>query len=697
MNKKAAALLCALIFSLTAVSCEGSSSSGAETSASSSASAQADSSGSSGNSKSDAPPADKPEAQPARYVSGAGEVTLGTQSGFYADAFDLTMSASDPDSYIFYTTDGSDPDMNSELYTGPVRIENCTGEPNTLASERDISPSNDHRVMPSQSYKMGTVIKAAAFKKDGSHGDVSFGTYFVGVDRGTAFSDVPVISIAINKDYLFDHDTGIYVMGAKHEEWLKEKPGNKNLDGWKHVGNYSQTGKEWERRASVQLIENDGTIGFSQDLGVRIKGGASRGDTQKSLKFIAREEYGKKSIKYPIMPDNMRSDGTGVVDKYKSFAIRNGGNDANYARLRDPFLQHLAADRDFETMGSRNCVAFINGEYWGMYTITDDYSDNYFENNYPVKDDNVIIVKRGELEEGEESDLKLFEDMVSFINTNDMSNEENYSKASDMLDMQSFADFCAFHIYINNEDCLFKNDNNWRLWRVRTPDDSCEQADGRWRMAVYDTDFSTGIYSGDSSFRQSLLGTAVKGTGFNDEMLAKAVSSLIKNDAFKKMFANALLDIRNYNFEPEHVKSELEACSEEYLRLMPDTYLRFGPDYLNARYNTADKINEFRSYLTKRYSFMPENIQKYMELGEIRSAVIKTGEGSITVNNTVLASGSEYTAAYLSECPVTLTAKAPDGKRFVRWEVKGVTLSDASSETVTLLPSEDCEIEAVFE
>lgn len=702
MKKRIAALVCALVICLGAVSCsddkadDTSVPSLAEQSESSALSSE------SGESKADTsaddssqPAVDRPTPQEAKYVSGTGTVAFGTKSGFYDNDIELTLTASDPECFIFYTTDGSDPDMNSQFYTGPIKITNRSSQKNDLSAEKDISPSNDHVV--SSRVTKGTVIKAAAFRSDGSRGDISFGSYFVGIDRQKLYGDVPIISVAIRKEYLFDHETGIYVLGAKHEEWLAEDPNNKNLDGWMHQGNYSERGKEWERRAGVELIEADGSVGFSQDLGVRIKGGASRGEAQKSLKFIAREEYGKKSVKYEMIPDNMRSDGTGTVDKYKSFAIRNGGNDCNFARLRDPFLQYMVKDRDFEIQGSRVCVAFINGEYWGMYTIRDDYTDNYFENNYPIKDDNVILVKRGELEEGEEGDLDLFNDMVSFINSNDMSVGENYRKASEMLDMQSFADFAAFEIYINNEDGLFKNNNNWRLWRARTPDSSCEQADGRWRVAVYDTDFSTGIYSGDKAVRQSLLGTAMNGRNFDRDSFQRIFSSLCANGDFKKMFANALLDIRNYNFDSGRVVSELGTFSADYIKLMPATYARFGPDYIWDKNHTANQIGQLRNYLIKRYSFMPGNVQDNLELGEIHKAEIYTGDGNIIANNSELKAGSHFTACYLSECPVTLTAKAPEGKRFVRWEISGITAGDTSSETITLSITSDCTVKAVFE
>ncbi|MBR6101553.1 MAG: CotH kinase family protein [Ruminococcus sp.] len=689
MTKKISAILCAALIALSVAGCKGIAPSG--DSSASSAASQADGSNQPGDTSGGS--TDRPEVKPVKYDGSVSEVAPDRSSGFYGSEFDLTLTTAEPDCYIYYTTDGSDPDMNSELYTGAIHIRNRSADANVLASKKDISASNDY--IPGNIVRKGTVIKAAAFKADGSRGDIFCGTYFVGIDREKHYADVPIISIVTDEDNLFDYETGIYVLGKRHDEWLAEDKNNKKLDGWQHQGNYSLRGKEWERPANVEIIEADGTIGFSQVLGVRIKGGASRNDSQKSLKFTAREEFGKKNVKYTLIPGNERSDGTGIVDKYKSFALRNGGNDNLNAKIRDPLLQDLVADRDFETMQHRPCVAFINGEYWGLYTIIEDYTDNYFENNYPIESDNVVLVKRGEIEDGREEDIELYNNMLEFINGSDMSDPENYKKASEMLDMQSFADYCAFELYIHNEDSLFKNDNNWRMWRARTPVEGCEETDGKWRMVVYDVDYSLGIYGAGAN--SSFLPQAMSGKGFEDDQIAKMVSSLCANDEFRKLFANSLLDTRNINFDRKHVKEAIAEISPIYIKLTTETASRFGPDYVRMPKFIDNKIDEVQSFLLKRFDSFANIVQKNLDLGELHRVILRTGEGTVRVNTTMTESGKEYYTSYLSECPITLTAVAPEGKKFVRWDTVDLTLPDPTAETIEFAATADCEINAVFE
>lgn len=115
-----------------------------------------------------------------------------------------------------------------------------------------------------------------------------------------------------------------------------------------------------------------------------MKGASTRTYLQKSMRLIARAEYGTKSIKADLIPDNMKSDDSGPITSYKSFVLRNGGNDNGFSKMRDPVLQSLVADRAFDTQASAPCVVFVDGEYWGLYAITEDYSDKYIEANYGI-------------------------------------------------------------------------------------------------------------------------------------------------------------------------------------------------------------------------------------------------------------------------------------------------------------------------
>jgi hypothetical protein len=132
---------------------------------------------------------------------------------------------------------------------------------------------------------------------------------------------------------------------------------------------------------------------------MRIQGGWSRADYQKSFRFYARSEYGNKSFDHRFWQGLDTAEGQDD-DSFSTFVLRNGGNDSNYLKFKDLMLQDMADGFSFATQTGRPCVLFIDGEYWGLYVLQEDYSQEYFTRHYGVKEKSVAIYKNNALDEG---------------------------------------------------------------------------------------------------------------------------------------------------------------------------------------------------------------------------------------------------------------------------------------------------------
>jgi len=337
-------------------------------------------------------------------------------------------------------------------------------------------------------------------------------------------------------------------------------------------------GRESERPASIEYFPVDEKKeGFSQNGGIRIAGAVSRAFIQKSFRVFFRKEYGKKNLKYELIPGNIRSDGQGVVNKYKTFTIRNGGNDFEYTKIRDKTLQDLIINRKLETQQSEVIVLFLEGEYWGVYILVENYDEHYISYNYDIEDNNVIIIKNSKIEAGENTDNNIFEKMSQYVSNEDMSDPSKYKQTSELLDIENFMWYAVFNIYIGNRDSVFKA-NNWAMWSVRNPFQNITNADGKWRAMVFDNDLSAGLFVDENDYNNIMLSDIFNETLTMHKCIGtRFLNSLLKNLTFKNMFINALCDIRNIDFESNRVFEYLEKLNFIIEPLMVDNFLRFGP------------------------------------------------------------------------------------------------------------------------
>ncbi|ORX67730.1 hypothetical protein BCR32DRAFT_250394 [Anaeromyces robustus] len=677
-------------------------------------------------------------------------------SGFYDEPIELEIKTSNPEAIIYYTTDGSIPNENSTIYEKPILLKNKSYEDNVYSNITNVEPSNDY--VPSKKVKKANIIRAIAKLPNSNNTNsttttsVISKTYFVGMNKKELYFDFPVISLITDPYNLFDYEYGIYVLGKVHDDWIKEDPANANLMFFLHKGNYNLKGREAERPATIEYFPGNGDReGFNEDVGIRIMGDASRSFIQKSFRIFFRKEYGAKNLKYDIIPDNIRSDGKGLVKSYKTINIRSGGNDSKWFLFRDKVLQSLVKDRNFETQQGDIAAFYLDGEYWGLYTINENYNDNYFATNYDIDKDNVILIKKYKIEEGVEEDLETFNEAMNFIMNHDMTNLENYEKASQLLDLDSFIWYMVFNTYISNDDGIF-NDRNWAMWRVRDPVPGVLNADGKWRMIVFDTELSSGIYDTNYKSIDSLMNALTEGTESSNFMGSKLLSSLLKNKEFKNSFYNAICDVKNIDFNLDTVNSVIDSLKERVDPLVYDHFIRYGKmadlefegpfefdpnnpidfksidstkstnsnDSTESTNSISDpnefydqQYQQFKDWLNGRPTVFLDLIAKLFKLNPAVEVTVTSTDftkGSFQINHGKKIFEKEFKGDYFTEAILYLTAIPSEGETFNYWSIENCQFADSNTNTtntntntnkleeitVGILPNEGCKVIANF-
>lgn len=532
------------------------------------------------------------------------------ESGFYDDPFELSITAS-KNSRVYYTLDGSLPNDHSfELEANEwFSIDDQSDSSNIYSTFEGTTTGLYYA--PKILIDKATIFRAVAYDRYGNSGNVVTKTYFVGYQNKSDYYDnVAVISLVTAPVNLFDYNTGIYVNGATYDNWLRSKNYDSQIKYWHQPANYKNKGDNWERPAHIDFFENNGELAFSEEIGIRIHGGASRAFLQKSFNLYARGLYGSKNIKYEIFPGLTSEHSGKIIDKFDSLMLRNGGNDTELTKFRDVMIQNQASGLDFSTQASRPAIVFLNGEFWGLYNLQEKYSEDYIKSHYGVDKSNVIIIKSGVIDEGNASDLDYYNELISFATKNNLSNETKYEQFSKMLDIESFIDYVSTEVFVGNVDW---GTNNVMLWRSRTvsTDGSKPYEDGRWRFMIYDTEYSTGItYENamalDAKYNPSKVTDNTFWNGMSQRtIVGKIFNSLLVNKGFRQQFATRFKEIADTTFEKDTVLTQIESYADTYRPMMVDTSIRFRALSRDKAIDMFDyEVNKISNYFSLRHNII---------------------------------------------------------------------------------------------
>ena len=501
-------------------------------------------------------------------------------AGFYDEAFELYISTEN-NLPIYYTLDGSIPDRNSVLLNDGVLIEDVSARPNNLSARTDTSTLfkvSEEWSSPKELVDKANIVRAVSYDEHGNPSEVVTATYFVGYESRPEYENISVLSIVTEPDNLFGYENGIYVLGKEYDENINETDSKHWI--WQKA-NYRKAGRESEREAHVEVFEENKEMVLSKECGIRIRGSGSRSFFQKSLNIYARDEYdGTSEFEYKFWSGNT------AVSEVTLFS---GGND-EIVRIQDYIANILSENLDFCNMEFRPCVVFLDGEYWGLYYLTEKYGKEYISKHYGVAEDNVVMVKNKELEEGVWEDYERYKQDMEFIATADLSQQENYELVCNMIDIESYIDYYAFQIYIAR--CGDWPGSNIAVWKSRVTS-NVPYEDGKWRWLLFDV--NSGAMQGDN------FDTYMHIMDEGDTVFA----NLMTNEEFSDQFWERFGMIREEIFDPGKMSLMIDELSESTRMQILKTYDRFYCDvYTEEVYE--DAINDLKDFFVQRYKWTLE-------------------------------------------------------------------------------------------
>jgi hypothetical protein len=667
----------------------------------------------------------------------AGEPIFSHDAGFYDLPFLLSLAAVDGGT-IYYTLDGSNPDpgalggstyqikndyphgpllsrsFRTWAYSGPIEVRSRRGEANKISEIASAfngfnRPGTEWEPPSGEVFK-ATVVRARVLKADAVPGPVVTRTFFVDEQIHQRYS-LPVISLTTPERGLFDYTQGVYVPGKTFNDWRLNNP-NAVVNG-STPANYLRSGRSSELPAHIEFFEPDGANAFSQNVGVRVHGGWSRANRQKSLRVFARSDYDEQSsIRHEVFPGHQKQGGNGTLREFKRLILHNSGQDNGLTLFRDAMAQSLIAHTGIDTQAYRPAIVFLNGEYWGIHNIIERYDHHYVATNYDMDPDDVAILQgNAQLVHGSTTDSQQFLSFRNYVknhaNGGTINRSDVWLQIQEQMDVDNFIHHFIAQIYYANIDWPA---GNLRWWRYKgTPDPSRHGHDGKWRWMLFDTDHGFGLFvftNSDGTFwnitsgHDTVAHALSKGPLLwsNPAWATDLFTSLVKNTEFRNRFLNTFADHMNTSFQPERVVARINEMQAVLAPEYPEYARRWNqPATFWSGGNTwEEKVDVMRNFANTRLPHLRAHLRAHFNLSGTSSVTvgINRAGGTVRLNSLHLQQGTPginapvypWSGTYFLGLPLELEAIPEAGFRFVRWATaSGQTASQGQVLQGTLL------------
>ncbi|MDE6379942.1 MAG: CotH kinase family protein, partial [Muribaculaceae bacterium] len=552
-----------------------------------------------------------------------GEPIFETPGKIFTETFSLVLSLPEdaPEGTVIkYTIDGKEPTEKSFTYSNPIKIQATKPIRAKLFCEGYLSPrSTTHSYI-----------------------------------KHPREVTLPVVSIVTNKDYFYDNKLGIYVQGNYTD----------------HTPNYEY---DWRRPINYEYFEGPGIpSSINQLCETRVKGGATRGNALKSLAVYANKRFGEKRFNYEFFPDQ-----TPGIDEFKSFEMRNCGNDFDYMYMRDAIIQQsMGMNSDLDWQPSRPVILYINGEYKGLLNIRPRSNEDYVYSYYDGLEDIDIIENWWELKEGSMDNFNAFQEFYS-------AKDHTFAEYEELMDTGEFCNLMIMGTFFDNKD--FPG-NNIVMWRPIADG-------GRWRWIAKDTDFGMGLY-GERYNYPTLNWITTQGYDNNRNDWAnkwehtRLFRRLLDIPEFKDMFIDRCAVYMGDFLRPEEIISRIDTRYDDI-----KFEYKYHRDLINPWWPTySQEVENGRNWTKNRWKFFYDHLSSFFSLKKpVTMTIAKGNESDRTlIVNGITLSGKEFDGKFFPGRKLTVqSVSESDGLYVNGWEV---TVTDKGQTTSTTYNTETLSI-----
>ncbi len=467
-------------------------------------------------------------------------------SGIYYGSLEIALSAA-PGATIRYTTDGSVPTVdNSTVYTGPIPIQDTM------------------------------VIRARTFQPGLQPSETETASFFMEL-----YHSLDVISLICDPYELWNPATGLLSDEPDHSSRNRRNPEDTVVRKQDENGNlilpfrtpvYRNFGKD-DRQGYVEFFDHEtGRVYISQGIKMDLMGAYSLDMPQKSFKVRAQAALGEKYFNVNLF------EGQRDFEYYKSFTLRNSGNDCVWTRVADG-VETLLVDKYLDlnviNLAWKPVVVYLNGQYWGHYNLRerkDRFSIAQHEGLDLEKDkdiyENMTILKgNSTVVQGSSKEYLAMRDRIKTLSPNTSADDLQY--LCDHIDVDSYIDWFAIKMFFGDSD-----PGNFMFYKLPTEG-------AKWKCLLFDTDYGLYMSGFDSPW------SYMKEAGMGQQKINNVIfRKILEVDAFRDQFFTRLGQIFQ-TLTTEVMIAQVDECVAQIEQEMPMHFQRWA-GYPDTRIINSD-------------------------------------------------------------------------------------------------------------
>jgi len=490
-----------------------------------------------------------------------------------------------------------------------------------------------------------TMLRVRCIDDSRLAGPISCNTYFINEKART----LPVVSITTDSSLLLDKTIGLYQNKYK----LKEIP------------------------VSLEYFEKNGKQAFSVNAAIGPGTLTSYECAQMPMQVALKPKYGTDLIDYKLFGK--------PITKFNRLRLRNSGDawTTNYMgdNIVDPIIygQMEAGNQAYTPV-----IVYLNGKYWGIYDLREDYFPMYFKENYPDADTATLTQLEGSFSPTEMMGLTTVAECAKFIRgtlsdyTSMMSTVRagKYDAVKTIIDINSYCDYIIFEAFTANSSW----GHNFGYWKTSTTP---------WKFLLPDFDRAF-------DYTRVAINMLNNGGGMSPALSSDTIfSKVINNTEFKNLFVQRFAAHLNSTFNIKRTGNIVDSISKMLSPEMADQVTRWKADGgIQSVSAWQSTVTDLKNFVTERTPLVFNHLKSFFSLSgtaQLTVTLSSDNAADIYICGVKMCSGLSGLTFYKS-IPFKVKAVAKSGFEFVRWE----GASTAATDTATLNLSANQTLNAVF-